>query len=489
MKLNDLAQLLQKRTVVGDGDIEITGLQTDSRLVQPGDVFLCLVGATVDGHDYIAKALELGAAALVVQKPIALSIPHMVVPDTRFAMAVFADDFYQHPSRDLNVIGITGTNGKTTTAYLVDTLLRHAGHRADLMGTIAMRIGDEVIPAKNTTQEALELHRNLRRMADGGAKYAVMEVSSHALVLGRDKGVRYKTAVFTNLTQDHLDFHKTMDEYKAAKGLLFARLGNTYASEDSPVAILNADDPASADYAALTSAEVITYGIDHAADVRATEVRVHSSGTSMKVQTYVGEQSFELKLVGKFNVYNALAAIAVGLVEGLSLAQMAACLQEVAGVNGRFEPVVAGQPFLVIVDYAHTPDSLENVLQTIQGFADGRIITVFGCGGDRDRTKRPLMGAIASRMSDITIVTSDNPRTEMPKAILDEIVTGIVEHAEYEVIENRADAIQKAIEIARPHDVVLIAGKGHETYQEIHGVRTDFDDREVAKSAIRGKFA
>jgi UDP-N-acetylmuramoyl-L-alanyl-D-glutamate--2,6-diaminopimelate ligase len=443
----------------------------------------------VDGHDYIDKALERGAVALVVQKPVAVSVPYLLVPDTRFAMAVLADHFYGHPSQALKVIGITGTNGKTTTAHLIDTLLRDAGHRADLMGTIAMRIGEETIPAKNTTQEALELHRNLRRMADGGADYAVMEVSSHALVLGRDKGVRYKTAVFTNLTQDHLDFHKTMDEYKAAKGLLFARLGNTYAGVDSQVAILNADDPASADYAALTSAEVITYGIDAQADVRATDVRVHTGGTSMNVQTYVGEQAFELKLVGKFNVYNTLAAIAVGLVEGLSLAQMAASLANIPGVNGRFEPVVAGQPFLCIVDYAHTPDSLENVLQTIEGFADGRIITVFGCGGDRDRTKRPLMGAIASRMSDITIVTLDNPRTEDPQAILDEIVTGIVAEAEYEVIENRADAIKKAIEIARPQDVVLIAGKGHETYQEIHGVRTDFDDREVAKSAIRGKFA
>lgn len=491
MKLIELAQLLQQSKLIGSGQVQITGIETDSRKVKQGDLFICLTGTLVDGHDYVEKALANGAVAIVASKPVVPDVPVLLVPDTRFAMAVLANHFFAYPSHDLKIIGITGTNGKTTTSLLIDTILRDAGLRADLMGTIAMRIGSHVYEAKNTTQEALELQRNLRKMKFGGAEYTVMEVSSHALELGRVKGVRFKTAIFTNLTQDHLDFHGNMEQYKAAKGLFFSRLGNTYDAQFKVNAILNADDSASADFRRLTAAEVITYGIENDADVRAVDITLQASGTQFKLQSFAGEQMFQLQLIGKFNIYNALAAISAALVEGIPLPVIAESLAGVKGVNGRFEPVQAGQSFPVIVDYAHTPDSLQNVLSTIQEFADGKIITVFGCGGDRDRTKRPIMGRIANEMSDFTIVTSDNPRTENPSAILAEIEQGIQSKPygfkSYEIIEDRRQAIEKAIEIAGPQDVVLIAGKGHETYQEINGVRYDFDDRLVAEAAIRGR--
>jgi UDP-N-acetylmuramoyl-L-alanyl-D-glutamate--2,6-diaminopimelate ligase len=473
LKLNELASLLTKKTCLGDMQTEITGIESDSR------------------HDYVDKAKQLGAVALVVSKPVETDLPYILVPDTRFAMAVCADHFFAHPSQAMHVIGITGTNGKTTTAHLIDAILSDASKKVDVMGTIGMRIGDQLFESKNTTQEALELHRNLRKMKDGGAQYAVMEVSSHALSLGRVKGVQFKTAIFTNLTQDHLDFHGTMENYMEAKGLFFSRLGNTYNPATKVHAILNADDHASQTYLAQTAVEVITYGIENDADVRAIDLRMNANGTQFTVKSYAGDWDFQLKMIGKFNVYNALAAIAAALVEGISLKQIAASLAEVNGVNGRFEPVIAGQSFLVVVDYAHTPDSLENVLHTIREFATGKIITVFGCGGDRDKSKRPIMGKIASELSDYVVLTTDNPRTENPATILSEIENGLhtkmVQENRYERIENRQTAIEKAIEMAGPHDVVLIAGKGHETYQEIHGVRTDFDDRKVAEQAIRGK--
>ena len=491
LKLMELAQLLQQSKLIGSGQVEITGMETDSRKVKQGDLFICLPGALADGHDFIDKALANGAVAIVASKPVVPDVPVILVPDTRLAMAIMADHFFAYPSRELKIIGITGTNGKTTTSLLLDSILRDAGHRTDLMGTIAMRIGNHVYEAKNTTQEALELQRNLRKMKFGGAEYTVMEVSSHALELGRVKGVRFKTAIFTNLTQDHLDFHGGMDQYKAAKGLFFSRLGNTYDAQFKVSAILNADDPASEEYRRLTAAEVITYGIDNIADVRAVDITLQASGTSFTVQSFAGEQVFQLQLIGKFNVYNALAAITAALVEGIPLSVIANSLASVKGVNGRFEPVQAGQSFSVIVDYAHTPDSLENVISTIQEFVQGKIITVFGCGGDRDRTKRPIMGRIANEMSDYSIITSDNPRTEQPAAILSEIEHGIKSKPygfkSYEIIEDRKLAIEKAIEIAGPQDVVLIAGKGHETYQEINGIRYDFDDRLVAEAAIRGR--
>ncbi|KAF9119523.1 hypothetical protein BGX30_003796 [Mortierella sp. GBA39] len=490
MKLNELASALTTAQIIGDGDITITNIQVDSRKVAPGDLFICLPGHTVDGHDYAGQAAEQGAVALVVERKLDIDLPQIVVKDCRFAMAVLADAFFGSPSSHMKMIGVTGTNGKTTTTYLIEKMMSDQGVNTGLIGTIQMRYGGRTFPMSGTTPEALELQRSLDDMTANGVECCVMEVSSHALEQGRVKGTDFRTAIFTNLTQDHLDYHKTMEEYRAAKGLFFARLGNKFAHqpEQRKFAVLNADDEASSYFAKITAAEVITYGVENSADVRATGVK--AQGTSFHVDTFRGSADIQLRMVGKFNVYNALAAITAGLLEGIELDNIKRSLESVPGVAGRVESVDAGQPFAVIVDYAHTPDGLENVLKTVNEFAEGRVITVFGCGGDRDRTKRPIMGKIAAKYSDFIFVTSDNPRTEDPELILKDIEQGLkddsVPQERYEMIVDRRTAIQKAIEMASPQDVVLIAGKGHETYQTIGTTNYDFDDREVAKEAIRG---
>lgn len=492
MKLNELASALTTAQIIGDGDITITNIQVDSRKVAPGDLFICLPGHTVDGHDYAGQAAEKGAVALVVERKLDIDLPQIVVKDCRFAMAVLADAFFGSPSSHMKMIGVTGTNGKTTTTYLIEKMMSDQGVNTGLIGTILMRYGGRTFPMSGTTPEALELQRSLDDMTANGVECCVMEVSSHALEQGRVKGTDFRTAIFTNLTQDHLDYHKTMEEYRAAKGLFFARLGNKFAHqpEQRKFAVLNADDEASSYFAKITAAEVITYGVENNADVRATGVKVTAQGTSFHVDTFRGSADIQLRMVGKFNVYNALAAITAGLLEGIELENIKRSLESVPGVAGRVESVDAGQPFAVIVDYAHTPDGLENVLKTVNEFAEGRVITVFGCGGDRDRTKRPIMGKIAAKYSDFILVTSDNPRTEDPDLILKDIEQGLkddsVPQERYEMIVDRRTAIQKAIEMASPQDVVLIAGKGHETYQTIGTTNYDFDDREVAKEAIRG---
>ena len=492
MRLVELASLFTVSRIIGDPDTDISGIETDSRKVKPGDLFICLPGHTVDGHQFAAQAVQQGAKALVVERDVDVpGVPKLVVKDSRFAMAVISNHFFGYPSQELKLIGVTGTNGKTTTTFLIEHILRNHGFRTGLMGTIQMKIGDCVFDVKNTTPDALELQKNFRRMADIGTDYCVMEVSSHALEQGRVKGCDFRTALFTNLTQDHLDYHRTMDKYREAKGLLFARLGNTFSRQASSrkFAVLNADDPASSYFQKQTSAEVITYGIDNAADVRAENIRMTGQGTEFTVKSFAGEARVALQLFGRFNVYNALGAIAATLVEGVPLSVVTASLEQVKGVPGRFESVREGQDFLVIVDYAHTPDSLENVLKTITDFAAARIICVVGCGGDRDRGKRPIMAQIAARYSDYTIITSDNPRSEDPEQIMREMEKGLIDQGVsrqcYELIADRKKAIEKAVEMASPKDVVLIAGKGHETYQEIQGVRHDFDDRLVAKNAIR----
>ncbi|UVI32192.1 UDP-N-acetylmuramoyl-L-alanyl-D-glutamate--2,6-diaminopimelate ligase [Paenibacillus spongiae] len=491
MRLDQLAALLETAVVAGDGHKEITGIQTDSRKVSEGDLFICLVGHNMDGHDYAQEALKRGAKALVVQRKLDVDAPQIIVKDSRFAMAVMADEYFGHPSRSLKLIGITGTNGKTTTTYLIERILADAKHRPGVIGTVEMRYGGKTYPMSGTTPEALELQRYLAAMVAEGTDYCAMEVSSHALEQGRVKGCRYRTAVFTNLTQDHLDYHGTMERYAAAKGLLFGRLGNDCgASQDErSYAVLNADDPASEAFARLTAAEVLTYGVKQEADVRASDIKITVHGTSFHVTTFRGEADITLRMAGTFNVYNALAAITAALVENIPLEQIKQSLEAVPGVPGRVEAVHAGQPFAVIVDYAHTPDGLDNVLKAVKEIASGRIICVFGCGGDRDRTKRPIMGRIAAAYSDYVIVTSDNPRTEDPIRILADIEAGLqndgVPQERYELQPDRRLAIQKAVEMASHEDVVLIAGKGHETYQIIGSVTHDFDDREVAKEAIR----
>jgi UDP-N-acetylmuramoyl-L-alanyl-D-glutamate--2,6-diaminopimelate ligase len=494
MNLYELSKQLIISRIVGDGSVNVAGLEADSRRVTPGTLFFCLPGHTVDGHDFAGQAEERGACALVVSRELPTGLPQLLVPDTRLALAVLADYFYGHPSRQLRPIGVTGTNGKTTTTYLLEKIWTDAGINAGVIGTIETRYGGKSFPMSSTTPDVLELQRIFRSMADAGTQRCAMEVSSHALEQGRVKGVRFRAAVFTNLTQDHLDYHGTMEAYEAAKGLFFSRLGNDYAPPgERAFAVLNADDEASGRFARLTAAEVITYGIDREAIFRAKDVKITPRGTEFTLVCPEGERTVRLRLLGKFNVYNALAALAAAYGEGISVEHAAASLEKVPGVPGRAEAVDEGQPFAVVVDYAHTPDGLENILRTVRELAEGRVICVFGCGGDRDRTKRPKMGKIASLLADVLIVTSDNPRTEDPIAIMKDIEAGIreagTEESRYTMIADRRQAIEKAVEMASAGDVVLIAGKGHETYQIIGGVIHDFDDRLVARAAIRSRLA
>ena len=391
---------------------------------------------------FLADAIAKGAVALLVESPDpGLSVPQVVVPDTRSASAILADVFYGHPSQHLSVIGVTGTNGKTTTTHLIERVLQANGWEVGLLGTIGKRIRGVTADVANTTPEAVDLQATLADMLDARCDFAVMEVSSHALELGRVAGTRYHIAVFTNITQDHLDFHGTMENYLAAKAKLFSRLGNTYGDtrRESSFAVINADDSAAPTLLAQTVAQTLTYGIDAPADVRASALQITATGARFHVSALNQSADVSMRLTGRFNVYNALAAIAVGLIEGMTLPNIAAALAEVPGIPGRFEPVDAGQPFAVLVDYSHTPDSLDNALATVREFATGRIVTVVGCGGDRDRTKRPLMAQVAARRSDWTILTSDNPRSEDPERILDDMEDGVTRFGgHYERIADRA---------------------------------------------------
>ena len=394
MDLYALARQLLISRVVGEGSTVIEELEVDSRKVNPGTLFFCLPGHTVDGHHYADEAVARGASALVVSRELPVALPQLIVPDPRLALAVLAACFYGHPSRKLLPVGVTGTNGKTTTTYLLEKIWADNGVAAGVIGTIEARYGNKRLSLPRTTPDILDLQRLLRDMAAAGMSRCVMEVSSHALEQGRVKGVRFRTAVFTNLTQDHLDYHRTMDAYEAAKGLLFSRLGNDYGTfpEERHFAVINADDPATERLAKLTSAELITYGIEQAADLRAKEIDISPRGTSFTVESLHGTYRVNLRLAGKYNVYNALAALGAAYCEGISLPDAVASLETVSGVPGRMESVDENLPFAVLVDYAHTPDGLDNVLRTVRTLAKGRVICVFGCGGDRDRQKRPLMG-------------------------------------------------------------------------------------------------
>ncbi|MBJ7520006.1 MAG: UDP-N-acetylmuramoyl-L-alanyl-D-glutamate--2,6-diaminopimelate ligase [Solirubrobacteraceae bacterium] len=456
------------------GSVDITALAYDDRVVAPGTLFFCVPGFTRDGHDFAPAAIERGASALVVERPLGLGVPEVVVDDVRAAMAPAAAALQGDPTAALDVVGITGTNGKTTTAYLVRSLLEAAGRRTGLLGTVQSVVGGEATPAVRTTPEAIDLQATFAAMRDGGDTACVMEVSSHALELRRADAIHWDVAIFTNLTQDHLDFHPTMDAYFAAKRRLF--------TAGAATAVINVDDP----YGRRLAAELpdaVTYGIDaEDAVLRARDVRFDLRGSSFRV----GDTAFTLPLPGRFNVLNALAAIGAARALGIADDAIAAALPGGARVPGRFEPVDEGQPFAVLVDYAHTPDSLENVLAAARPLTAGRLISVFGCGGDRDRGKRPQMGEISARLADHTIVTSDNPRSEDPAAIIEEILGGIGDRAEVEAIEDRHVAIETAVRAAGAGDIVVIAGKGHEQGQEFAGGRkVPFDDATVAREALR----
>ncbi|KGP72433.1 UDP-N-acetylmuramoyl-L-alanyl-D-glutamate--2,6-diaminopimelate ligase [Pontibacillus yanchengensis] len=483
MKLTNLIKALRVyRTTKSIEHIDVTGLEMDSRAVQRGNVFICINGYTVDGHDFAKQAEEKGATAIVAERPLPVSIPVIIVNDSQRAMSKLANHYFNNPTQQFRLIGVTGTNGKTTTSYLIDSIFQTSQQQTGLIGTIQMKIGNEEYEVKNTTPDSLFLQKNFAKMAEQKVDTAVMEVSSHALDLGRVHGCDFDVAVFTNLSQDHLDFHKDMDDYLRAKSLLFSQLGNAYKS-NVKYAVLNQDDPHYTSLMKSTAQEVITYGIDSHADITAQQLYVTAQGTTFMLTTPDGEIEVKSSLIGRFSVYNMLAAASAAWISGISLETIKQAFENTPGVSGRFEPILSGQDFGVIVDYAHTPDSLENVLQTIKSFATKRIFVVVGCGGDRDKKKRPLMAQVAVKYADQAIFTSDNPRSEDPASIIADMEAG-VEEGSYIVIQDRKEAIHKAIEQADSSDVVLIAGKGHETYQEINGQTLHFDDREVARESI-----
>ncbi|WP_142919928.1 UDP-N-acetylmuramoyl-L-alanyl-D-glutamate--2,6-diaminopimelate ligase [Peribacillus glennii] len=487
MKLHTLLSNLHSLTKFEGENPDIASIEHDTRKVVPGSLFICIKGYTVDGHDFADQAVKAGAVAVLAEKPLPLTVPVVVVKDTQRAMAVLADAFYGHPTQALRLIGITGTNGKTTTSHLIERIFRDAGEKTGLIGTMFTKIGDKTYNTKNTTPDSITLQKAFHEMCENDVDTAVMEVSSHALELGRVHGCDFDIAVFTNLTQDHLDFHGTMERYKHAKSLFFSQLGNAFLQNRPKFAILNADDEASEDFIKWTAAHILTYGIDRPADLRARDISITAKGTEFTLETPQGLRRVTLKLAGKFSVYNVLAAIAASLCAGIALDEIIASIEDVEGVSGRFELVNAGQDFSVIVDYAHTPDSLENVLRTVSEFARKKIFVVIGCGGDRDKSKRPIMARIACDLATDPIFTSDNPRSEDPAAILKDMEAGAAGKT-YQVIPDRKDAIGYAVSKATAGDVILIAGKGHETYQIIGDKILDFDDRVAAKEAIALRF-
>jgi len=493
MTLANMLQALEERVEIlerrGAADVSVKAITDDSRAVRTGSLFVAVRGEQVDGHQFIPAAVQAGAAALVTQQPLAgFSIPCVRVADSRKALGWLAARFYGEPSSRLRMIGVTGTNGKTTTTYVCKALLESLGQRVGLIGTVAYQIGTDALPASHTTPGALELQQLLARMVAAGCTAAVMEVSSHALAQDRTSGCEYDVAVFSNLTQDHLDFHGTMENYFQAKLRLFTGLTGT--QKPRKRAIVNLDDPSGDRIRRLCPAPVWTYGLKAPADLRAEQVRLSLAGTRFTAATPAGSFPVESHLVGEHNVYNLLSAIGVALHEGATPEQVRQAVLQVTNVPGRFERVMAGQAFTVVVDYAHTEDALVRLLTAAQALKTGRIITVFGCGGDRDRGKRPKMGRAAVQYSDVVILTSDNPRTEDPLAILQEVEVGVVEalrqrpEVQYRNVPDRREAIEVAVREARPGDMVLIAGKGHEDYQIIGTKKFHFDDREVAREAI-----
>jgi UDP-N-acetylmuramoyl-L-alanyl-D-glutamate--2,6-diaminopimelate ligase len=483
MKLQSLIKSLPFYQLTSKENPDITSIENDHRQVKKGSLFICIKGYTVNGHTFAKAAAEKQAAAIVAEEPIDVDIPVVYVKDTKRAMAVLADAFYQSPTKSLKLIGITGTNGKTTTSHLLYEIFQKAGEKAGLIGTMYIKIGNKTLETKNTTPDSLTLQKVFHQMREEHVSVAAMEVSSHSLVEGRVHGCDFDIAVFTNLTQDHLDYHKTMDEYRRAKGLLFAQLGNVFDQERQKFAVLNVDDPATEYYIRETAAHIVTYGIKRDALFQAKNIQLLPTGTTFDLEYPEGVRKVKTKLVGTFNVYNVLASIAAAYVAKVDLDTIISAVGDIEGVAGRFQLIHKGQDFSVIVDYAHTPDGLENVLKTVRQLTDKRIFVVVGCGGDRDRTKRPLMAKVACRYATNPIFTSDNPRSENPMDILKDMEKG-VEGEEYEIIPDRRDAIFAAIKKANAGDVVVIAGKGHETYQIIGDQVLHFDDREVAMEAL-----
>jgi len=480
MKLRDLLENVEVLEIAVDSDLEIRDVAYDSRKVTPGALFVAITGFASDGNRFIPMALEKGAAVVVTARKPDMDIPYVLVKSDRLALAAIGTNWFGHPAERMTMIGITGTNGKTSVTLLLKQVLENTlGAKVGLIGTMANQIGDEVVPTERTTPESFELQALFARMRDAGCTHVVMEVSSHALSLERVGGVHFQVAAFTNLTEDHLDFHKTMDAYCDAKALLMGRCDN---------AVINIDDPYGERMLRAASGNVLTSAVHAEADLKAENLELLSDRIRFLAVSGGEKTSVELPIPGRFTVYNALTVLGVARCLGISAADCAAALSVAKGVKGRIEVVpTPGKEYTVLIDYAHTPDGLENVLRSVRDFCKGRIICVFGCGGDRDPIKRPIMGSIGVRYSDIGIVTSDNPRTEEPMAIIRDILQGIKEEdGEYFVIEDRRAAIRYAMDIAKKDDIIILAGKGHETYQDIAGHKHHLDEREeVAAHLLR----
>jgi UDP-N-acetylmuramoyl-L-alanyl-D-glutamate--2,6-diaminopimelate ligase len=502
MKLSQLLIPVTSCTLHGDGAVEICGVSCDSRNIAPGHLFFALRGTAADGHRFIPSAVRAGAAAIVLEDAAAApqDVPWVCVVDGRAAMARMAAEFYGNPTAVRPLIGITGTNGKTTTTYLIEAIMAAAGQPAAVLGTISYRYGDTKIEASHTTPESTELQAAFRQLADAGAQSFVMEVSSHALEQKRVDGCLFDVGIFSNLTRDHLDYHETMESYREAKIRLFSELLRPDAAKPRRTAVINRDDPAGEDVQKRSTCPVLTFGIDFRGDIYPTGIEISVNGISGTICTPKGEFPFASRLLGRFNLSNILAAVAAGIALDLPLEAIRHGIEQHRTVPGRMQRVENDLGVTLLVDYAHTGDALENVLMTLKELATARIITVFGCGGDRDPGKRPIMGQIAAELSDLAIITSDNPRNEEPLKILKQIRSGILplNTKEYSIdrlsenfdakgfvmMENRREAIRTAVRVARPGDIILLAGKGHEDYQIIGTTRHHFDDCEEAVQAF-----
>jgi UDP-N-acetylmuramoyl-L-alanyl-D-glutamate--2,6-diaminopimelate ligase len=484
MQLGDLIQRLTAISIQGPLDREITAVRYDSRRVGPGNLFVAVKGACFDGHSFIEQAVEKGASAVVgEQTGLSQRATTILVPDSREALARLAATFYGDPSRKLRVIGVTGTNGKSTTTFLIKHLLERANQSTGLIGTVQYEVGQRVLPAQRTTPESLDLQELLSQCVEAGCRNVVLEVSSHALSQGRATEIAFDVGAFTNLTQDHLDFHQGMKGYFEAKARLFENVRDNQKKER--VAVINIDDPYGQQLVGRFGRDLptITYGMGARAEFRASNFKVELNGSSYQLDTKEKSYLVRLPLIGRFNIYNSLAALAVTHAVGVDTRTSVLALANAPQIPGRLEAVPARRQFQVFVDYAHTDDALLNVVRTCRDLRPNRLILVFGCGGNRDTTKRPLMGAVADQYADYAIITSDNPRKEDPEAIVRDIEAGF-KHKNYEKVVDRKKAIARAIALAQPRDIVLIAGKGHEKYQEFSDHTIPFDDVEVAARAL-----
>ena len=478
MKLKDLLTDVQVVKATADLELEISEVCYDSRKVTPGSLFVAVVGYVTDGNRYICKAFENGASAIVTAVEPEEDIPYVLVASDRLALAQIGANYYGHPAQSMKLIGITGTNGKTSSTLLLKHILEQTKQtKVGLIGTMDIMVGDEVIPAERTTPESLDLQQLFAQMRDAGCEYVIMEVSSHAIALDRVGGICFDVAAFTNLTEDHLDFHKTMENYCDTKAILFTRCEK---------AVANCDDAWFERIAGGCRCDMLTTSAQKEASLWAEDVELYADGISFNACMAGVKAATKLSIPGKFTVYNAMTALGCAIQLGVTLQDATAALATAKGVKGRVEVVpTPGKPYTVLIDYAHTPDGLENVLSSVRGFCKGRLIAVFGCGGDRDPIKRPIMGRIGVDLADWAIITSDNPRTEAPMAIIEDVVKGIPEDKKnYEIIENRISSIHHAMDIAGKRDIIVLAGKGHETYQEIHGVKHHLDEREVVAAYL-----